>query len=454
MIEKLQTLIKLAIVCLVVYLVYGMYQPDADRLIGELRASLTGGRTETVSSSEETEGKGETERSLILPESYDLRIEGRAPSVKNQGQLGTCWAIAATSALESALLPGETMVFSADHMSIQNGYAKSQNDGGAYTMAMAYLASWKGPVLESQDPYGDGYSPEGLSAVKHVQEMRMLHNASLQEIKEAVMRYGAVQSSLYVDIQDVSSSAYYNGSQASYCYKGEEEANHDILIIGWDDNYQPQNFLTTVTSPGAFICQNSWGTGFGENGVFYVSYEDAQLGAYCTVYTGIEETDNFDHIYQSDLLGWVGQLGYDTDTCYFANVYEAGGNETLEAVGFYATGRNTEYEIYIAEDFYSTLSLVSWMPDATGSFEDAGFYTVRLPKPVSLGQGQRYAVVVKIRTPGERYPVAMEYQADANSAAADISDGEGYISLGGYRWTNTEDSYQCNVCLKAYTKNR
>ena len=160
MIEKLQTLIKLAIVCLVVYLVYGMYQPDADRLIGELRASLTGGRTETASSSEETEGKGETERSLILPESYDLRIEGRAPSVKNQGQLGTCWAIAATSALESALLPGETMVFSADHMSIQNGYAKSQNDGGAYTMAMAYLASWKGPVLESQDPYGDGYSPK------------------------------------------------------------------------------------------------------------------------------------------------------------------------------------------------------------------------------------------------------------------------------------------------------
>ena len=72
----------------------------------------------------------------------------------------------------------------------------------------------------------------------------------------------------------------------------------------------------------------------------------------------------------------------------------------------------------------------------------------------SLEQGQRYAVVVKIRTPGERYPVAMEYQADANSAAADISDGEGYISLGGYRWTNTEDSYQCNVCLKAYTKNR
>ena len=57
MIEKLQTLIKLAIVCLVIYLVYGMYQPDADRLIGELRASLAGGRMETAGSGETRKGR-------------------------------------------------------------------------------------------------------------------------------------------------------------------------------------------------------------------------------------------------------------------------------------------------------------------------------------------------------------------------------------------------------------
>ena len=37
-------------------------------------------------------------------------------------------------------------------------------------MSMAYLLSWKGPVLEADDPYGDGVSPAGLKAVKHVQE--------------------------------------------------------------------------------------------------------------------------------------------------------------------------------------------------------------------------------------------------------------------------------------------
>ena len=121
--------------------------------------------------------------------------------MKNQGNLGTCWALAATSALEAALLPEETWSFSADHMSMQNGYEKNQNDGGAYPMAMAYLASWTGPVTEADDPYGDGYSPEGLQAVKHVQEMHLLKSASPDEIKREIYKYGAVQASVYVDTE-------------------------------------------------------------------------------------------------------------------------------------------------------------------------------------------------------------------------------------------------------------
>ena len=62
---------------------------------------------------------------------------------------------------------------SADHMIWQNGFGTG-TDGGDYGMAMAYLLAWKGPVLEEQDPYGDGMSPEGLEPVCHVQEIRIL----------------------------------------------------------------------------------------------------------------------------------------------------------------------------------------------------------------------------------------------------------------------------------------
>lgn len=81
--------------------------------------------------------------------------------VKSQGTLGTCWALTATSALEAALMPEEHLVFSADHLSMKNGFYITQNEGGDYQMAMAYLSGWYGPVLESEDPYGDEYSRMG-----------------------------------------------------------------------------------------------------------------------------------------------------------------------------------------------------------------------------------------------------------------------------------------------------
>ena len=75
-----------------------------------------------------------------------------------------------------------------------------------------------------------------------------------------------------------SSSVYYNQINHSYQYPGEKKANHDILIIGWDDAYPAEKFNYQTKQDGAFICQNSWGTEFGEDGIFYVSYEDGSIG--------------------------------------------------------------------------------------------------------------------------------------------------------------------------------
>lgn len=54
-----------------------------------------------------------------LPSFYDSRDAGKRTVIKNQGNLGTCWALTAATALEIGLLPQEEWYFSADHISLQ-----------------------------------------------------------------------------------------------------------------------------------------------------------------------------------------------------------------------------------------------------------------------------------------------------------------------------------------------
>ena len=90
-----------------------------------------------------------------LPYSYSYLDRGKSTIVRDQGVRSTCWAFAAVTALETTLLPEEEYLFSVDHMSMNNSFNISQFDGGEYTMALAYLTAWQGPVLEEDDPYGD-----------------------------------------------------------------------------------------------------------------------------------------------------------------------------------------------------------------------------------------------------------------------------------------------------------
>lgn len=396
-----------------------------------------------------------SETSSIIPAKYDLREKQRVSSVRNQGSYGTCWAFAALGALESSLLPEEEYRFSADHMTLNNGFQLSQAEGGEYTMGMAYLASWKGPVYEEDDPYGDGMTDENLAAVKHVQEIQIIDGKDYEKIKEAVFKYGGVQTSIYNGLRSSqASSPYYNRETDAYCYIGTEKPNHDVIIIGWDDSYPKENFSVDLEGDGAFICQNSWGKEFGQDGVFYISYYDTNIGTHNVVYTGVENTDNYDHIYQSDLCGWVGQLGYNKDSMYGANVYTAGQAEELAAASFYATGKNTQYELYVVHNFENEDSFAGRIPVASGTLSNAGYYTIEFNQGIALEAGERYAIVLHIITPNAIRPMAIEYAADRATQNVILDDGESYISANGVSWKRADTVEDCNLCIKAFSNNQ
>ncbi len=386
-----------------------------------------------------------------LPDRYDMREDKRVTPVRDQGFYGTCWAFASLGALETSLMPYEEDIYSIDHMTHNNSYNLDINAGGEHTMSIAYLASWQGPVYEKDDVYGDEETDENLKAVKHLEEAIIINERDDKILKSAVFKYGGIETSLYLAMDYYGHySKYFDDDHHCYYYDGKEVPNHDVVIVGWDDNYPKENFTITPEHDGAFICKNSWGTGFGEDGYFYVSYDDVNIGNQAIVYTRLSGSDNFDNIYQSDMLGWVGKLGFGESSAYFANCYTAEKDEELAAVSFYATGNDAKFSVYYVTDFKDDQSFRNRKYVVSGASKYAGYYTVRFPEKIKLKKGEKYAVLVYINTPGDDKPIAVEYKADEKTDKFDISDGEGYISLSGDIWKKAEDN-GCNVCLKAFT---
>ena len=225
------------------------------------------------------------------------------------------------------------------------------DSGGNINMSTAYLVRWGGPVNESDDAYGDGYTPAGLTARKHVQEVNWIpaRGSALDNegVKNAVMQYGGAYASMGW-YGSSAGSPYYNPTTHGYYYDGNSGTNHGVLIVGWDDTYAAANFATDPGGDGAFIVKNSWGSTWGSGGYFYVSYYDSRFGRITpmAVFANAESTSNYTGIYQYDPLGDVSSVGYSNATGWFANVFVGQDTSSLSAVGFYTLAPGTSYEVY------------------------------------------------------------------------------------------------------------
>jgi C1A family cysteine protease len=392
--------------------------------------------------------------------SYDLRSTGKLTPVKNQLNAGTCWAHAAIGSLESNLLTGETWDFSENNMKnlLSPYYSDGFDylDGGNAYMATAYFARWSGPVNESDDPYNPNThdSPTNLATVKHVQEVVFIPERTgpldNDNIKEAVMNYGALYTSMYMS----NSAPYYNSSNFSYYYNENSSRNHAVCIVGWDDNYDLNNFINPAPGNGAFIVRNSWGTGWGDDGYFYVSYYDTMFGSETVVFNNAEPTINYNRIYQYDPLGWSTSLGYGSNTAWFSNIFTSQGNDNLLAASFYTPVPNVSYELY------AYLNPNNWNPrsgqiiaNKTGIITTQGYKTITFDSTVPLKLGDKFSIVIKFTTPEYNYPIPIEYPFDGYSSKATANLGESFISYDGISWSDLENTLfkDTNVCLKAFT---
>ena len=91
-------------------------------------------------------------------------------------------------------------------------------------MSMAYLLAWQGPVLEEEDPYGDGYSPDGLSPACHVQEIQVLRRRIMRRLNGRFICTEAFRAPLYTAmVSDRDDTHYYRKETGAYWYNGDEK---------------------------------------------------------------------------------------------------------------------------------------------------------------------------------------------------------------------------------------
>ena len=400
---------------------------------------------------------------LVLPSFYDLRTQGKLSPIRDQGSCGDCWAFGAYSSLESCLLTNESWDFSENNLNVASGFDFGCCNGGHQYMSTAYLARWSGPVSQSDDPEtGTGCTTvSGVAARKHVQEVLFLpvrtSATDNDTIKQAVMTYGAVDTAILVTggaaYLPPYSDAYYNASTYAYYYNGTDAVDHEIAIVGWDDNFAASNFSTVPPGNGAFIMRNSWGTAWGQSGYFYMSYYDTQVGRVeNSVFLSPDSTSKYSRIYQYDPLGWVNSFGCGTPTGWGANVFTAVGAEQLRAVSLYTPVVNATYAIYIYLSPGSSPTSGTLASSTSGTIAQPGYHTIALPTPVKLAASQKFSIVVRFTTTGYNYPIPVEYAISGYSSAATASAGQSYLSCDGSSWTDATALYSTmNVCIKGFT---
>lgn len=441
-----------------------------------------------------------------LPESYDMRKD-IAIRVKDQESSQSCWTFSTLSVLETNIsrTTGINYDFSERHMNYATtrvfldgtnpiGYNRHLAGGNPF-IGFSYMTRGSGPISENEMPFSATNENlinladiEGKTVLKKVEDYRLFPqiikikqedgktiykngNKTYSEdevtnirnsIKKHIMEYGAVTAVTLSGISansGVNYNSYYKyGSTypSYYCDDPKDSANHQITIIGWDDNYSVDNFNIKPSKPGAYLILNSYGINSTyPEGCYYISYEDALIES-CPLGV-IKVTDiDYDNIYQHDPLGNSRNISLEGySTLYGANVFTKNTNEDekLKEISI-STLSDVKCEIYVNTKNGNINSSELKKVSSNTITLKSGYTTIKFDEPLIL-TGRQFVVAVKYMVDRGNVTVGVESPSNSAWATATSQTGESFIgdSLDDMRDMVSTGEKNTNICIKAFTEN-
>jgi len=417
-----------------------------------------------------------------FPVAFDLRDyngENFVTSVKSQDG-GTCWTHGTMASIEGNLLmtgaweeageEGEPNL-AEYHLDWWNGFNMYNNDdtdppsggglevhmGGDYMVSTAYLSRGEGAVRDIDGQSFD--SPPGRSSDSYhyyyplrVDWMTIGDNLEgIEKIKQALMDHGVVGTCMCYSDQFIQDYIHYQPPDDT------TDPNHAVAIIGWNDT-----LTTQAPLPGAWLVKNSWGSGWGLDGFFWISYYDKwscrqpEMGA--VSFQDIVPMP-WDTIFCHDYHGFRDTM----EGCQSAmNAFSAGKALMVEASGFFVPEDSTDYTVSI----YSGMAggePAGLLSQVQGFADQHGYRTIELPEALSLAEGDSFFVRLDLSAGGQPYdrtsdvPVLLgaSYRTIVESSAQPgqswyLEDGEWKDFYG---WEGNPYPGTGNFCIKAMAQN-
>ncbi len=408
-----------------------IYNQEEPQEVGIIDGNLPSDESLVVpygTSSLEEEVSDEAPMTLMatkIPAYYNSVEKNYITSVKDQGSTNNCWAYSAISVAETdRIVDGATnksidydenhlVYFSyntaVDPLGLAYGDYNVGNSsiGGNTGLAMMTFSNWVGPIKEGFN--AGSVSGSNATSLAYKKQQAHLENAyvlampnmegsyksDMNAIKTLIMQHGSGAVSYY-------HNDYYSKFGEYYYCDDNYNANHAVTIVGWDDSVSASEFKNTPPGDGAWIIKGSYGTGYGDQGYYYISYYDKSLyyNSGEIYFFDFGSGSNYDNNYRYDGNGnYTTGVKYGTSEVCSANIFTADSFEHLKAVSFFTMkSTNIEYTISIYTNLTDANNPLSGKLalSQSGVAVNTGYHTIELDKSIALNSGAKYSVVVTL----------------------------------------------------------